>query len=132
MSRVLADTGPLYALADSDDQYHRRAVVEAEVLTQSGTAILVPYPILMEGYTLVLRRLGGSAARRWLVEVSMGAGLVNPLAGDFDRARELLGRFVDQPITLFDATLAVLAETLDHPVWTFDHHFDVMRTAVWR
>ena len=40
--------------------------------------------------------------------------------------------YPDQPITLFDALLAVMSERFDLPVWTFDHHFDVMRVAVWR
>jgi predicted nucleic acid-binding protein len=40
--------------------------------------------------------------------------------------------FKDQPITLFDATVAVLAQRTGLPVWTYDHHFDVMRVPVWR
>jgi hypothetical protein len=28
--------------------------------------------------------------------------------------------------------VAVLADQLQLSVWTFDHHFDVMGTAVWR
>jgi hypothetical protein len=31
-----------------------------------------------------------------------------------------------------DAVVATLAEQLDLPVWTFDHHFDVMACPVWR
>jgi predicted nucleic acid-binding protein len=31
---------------------------------------------------------------------------------------------------LFDAVYAALAERLDLPVWTFDHHFDVMGSAI--
>jgi predicted nucleic acid-binding protein len=33
---------------------------------------------------------------------------------------------------MFDAVTAVLARRLELPVWTYDHHFDVMRIAVWR
>jgi predicted nucleic acid-binding protein len=60
------------------------------------------------------------------------SGLVNPSSGDYQRAADRVQRFQDQAISLFDAVLAVLAETLDLPVWTFDHQFDVMRVAVWR
>jgi predicted nucleic acid-binding protein len=35
-------------------------------------------------------------------------------------------------ITLFDALAATLADRLGLEVWTHDHHFDVMRVAVWR
>jgi predicted nucleic acid-binding protein len=33
---------------------------------------------------------------------------------------------------LFDATVAVLAQRTGSQVWTYDHHFDVMRVPVWR
>jgi hypothetical protein len=33
---------------------------------------------------------------------------------------------------LFNATLAVLAARLGVAVWTYDHHFDIMRVEVWR
>ena len=40
--------------------------------------------------------------------------------------------FLDQPITLFDATVAVLGARLQAEIWTYDHHVDPMRAAVWR
>jgi predicted nucleic acid-binding protein len=33
---------------------------------------------------------------------------------------------------LVDAVIAEVADRLDAPVWTFDHHFDVMGANVWR
>lgn len=132
MRRVLADTGPLYALADRDDQYHSRARGEARRLAREHLEVVVCYPIVLESYTLVLHRLSGPVAERWLGEVMARSGLVNPHPGDYQRAAERLQRFQDQGITLFDAVLAVLAESLDLPVWTFDHHFDSMQVRVWR
>jgi predicted nucleic acid-binding protein len=38
----------------------------------------------------------------------------------------------DQNLTLVDATLAALASRLKIEVWTYDHHFDLMRVPVWR
>jgi predicted nucleic acid-binding protein len=49
-----------------------------------------------------------------------------------DRTLASVGRYRDQPISLFDAVLAVLARDADVPVWTYDHHFDLMKIAVWR
>jgi len=43
-----------------------------------------------------------------------------------------LRALTDQPITLFDATVAAMATRLNFDVWTYDHHFDVMRIGVWR
>jgi len=41
-------------------------------------------------------------------------------------------RFADQPISLFAATMASKSEQFNLPVWTFDHHCDLMGIAVWR
>jgi len=38
----------------------------------------------------------------------------------------------DISLSLFDAVLAAMSDRLEAPVWTFDHHFDVMRVDVWR
>jgi hypothetical protein len=55
---VLADTGPLYALADPSGQYHLRACRESDRIQVAGPHPLTPYPVLCESYALVLRRLG--------------------------------------------------------------------------
>jgi predicted nucleic acid-binding protein len=57
---------------------------------------------------------------------------LNPHRDDYLAAARRLRSFADQPITLSDAVVAVLANQLFLSVWTFDHHFDVMGAAVWR
>ncbi len=132
MRVVLADTGPLYALVDPDDRHHSRARRETERLERQGLGVAVAYPTLLEAYTLVMRRLGGPAAALWVEETLGGCGLLNPTAEDYLGAVGRLGAFPDQPITLFDSVLALLSERLGIPVWTYDHHFDLMRVEVWR
>ena len=68
----------------------------------------------------------------WLNDILIGATLLNPTPQDYRDAVIRLLDLPDQPLTLFDATVAVLASRLDIEVWTYDHHFDVMRAAVWR
>lgn len=128
---VLADTGPLYAAADPDDAHHKQARRELSKLAGRRQEVVVAYPTLLEAYTLVLFRLGENSARRWLEEMA-GAALVNPSAEDYRQAVARVQSLKDQPITLFDALVATLAYRLGLEVWTYDHHFDLMRVAVWR
>jgi predicted nucleic acid-binding protein len=129
---VLADTGPLYAAVDRDDAHHARAHRELVRLANAKREVFISYPTLLEAYTLVLYRLGVGAASNWLRQVLNGATLLNPTPQDYRDAVTTIVRLSDQPITLFDATLAALASRLGIEVWTYDHHFDVMRAAVWR
>lgn len=129
---VLADTGPLYALVDSDDRHHERALRQQSQLTSQALEVAVPQPIVLESYTLILRKLGSATAKLWLEELSAGAALLNPTAQDYEEARQRISRYPDQKITLFDTTLATLSLRLQIPVWTYDFHFDVMQTEVWR
>ena len=129
---VLADTGPLYAAVDPDDAHHARAQRELKRLARDKREVILAYPTLLEAYTLVLFRLGNLAASGWLRDTLGGAALINPTPEDYREAASKLGHLPDQPITLFDATVAVLAIRLQIEVWTYDHHFDVMHAAVWR
>ncbi len=129
---ILADTGPLYAAVDPDDSYHQRSQRELRRLSRERRSVLVAYPILMEAYTLVLHKLGSRVASAWLNDTLTGADLINPTVDDYLEATKKVIAYHDQLITLFDAVNAVLASRLGIGVWTYDHHFDVMRTAVWR
>jgi predicted nucleic acid-binding protein len=128
---VLADTGPLYAAADPDDAHHKRAHQELQRLASEKVQVAIAYPTLLEAYTLVLFRLGKSVATRWLSNVT-DASLVNPTPDDYRLAMAKVQALADQPITLFDAVVATLATRSGLEVWTYDHHFDLMRVAVWR
>jgi predicted nucleic acid-binding protein len=129
---VLADTGPLYAAADPDDQYHARAQEQLQALADEGLSVVLAYPVLLETYTLIRYRLGAASSAAWLEDVREGSAWINPSPQDYREATALVGRFPDQSITLFDATLAIVATRLNLPVWSYDHHFDTMRTPVWR
>lgn len=129
---VLADTGPLYAAVDPDDQYHHRAQEQMTNLADAGISVVILYPILSEAYSLILYRLGFPSASAWLDDVRAGSAWLNPSPQDYRDATVLVCRYPDQTITLFDATLATVASRLSLPVWTYDHHFDTMRVPVWR
>ncbi|MGF1471086.1 MAG: type II toxin-antitoxin system VapC family toxin [Rubrobacteraceae bacterium] len=132
MRAVLADTGPLYAALDPDDENHGRAQENIELLNLQELGIVVAYPTLCESYSLILYKLGIPAAHGWLDELRENASLINPTQDDYGRASERLLGYRDQGFSMFDSIVACLSERLEFPVWTFDHHFDVMRVEVWR
>ena len=128
---VLADTGPLLAAVDTDDQFHKRAQADLARIRQERISVLVVSSTLFEAYSLILRRIALPSAQQWLAEFRQQIEIILPTGEDIDDAVELLVRFHDQPITLVDAVLGVVADRSTFPVWTYDHHFDVMRVAVW-
>ena len=131
MRAVLADTGPLYAALDPDDN-HERAQADIERLNSEELGVMVAYPTFCESYSLVLHRLDIVAAHGWMKELREYASLLNPAPDNYGRASDLLLAYQDQDFSLFDVVTAVMGERLELPVWPYDHHFDVMRVEVWR
>lgn len=128
---VLADSGPLFAIADESDEHHQRALREFQLLVRDRREILIPYPILLETFTLTLFRIGRKGASDWLSQILSGA-FINPTPEDYRWAVTQVLALSDQSLTLVDATVAAIAGRLGLQVWTYDHHFDVMRVGVWR
>ncbi len=128
---VLADTGPLYAAVDPEDEHHARARRELRQLDRERRDVLVLYSTLLEAYSLILYRLGRNVASGWLIDMAQ-APMFNPTPEDYRQATAKIRALTDQSITLFDAVAAVIATRLRINVWTYDHHFDVMRIPVWR
>ena len=129
---VLADTGPLYAARDPDDTHHGRAHDELARLRAQNLKVVVPYPILLESYSLVMRKLDNREAHALLAEVTSTSFLTNAVKEDYEDAAVTILSYRNQDLTLFDTVLAAMSDRLEAPVWTFDHHFDVMRVSVWR
>ena len=129
---VLADTGPLYAAKDPDDTHHSRSQWDLARLQAQNLKVVVPYPILLESYSLVMRKLGIQQAHALLAQVTDTSFLENATTEDYQDASVTILPYRDQDLTLFDTVLAAMSDRLEAPVWTFDHHFDVMRANVWR
>lgn len=112
MNCVLADTGPLYAAYDPSDTYHEQALTELDRLTNQNLTVMVPYPVLLETHSLILKRLGTRIGLRYINEILSGANLIQPTIEDYQTATQLVQRYPDQAITLFDATTAAIRSTI--------------------
>ena len=129
---VLADTGPLYAGVDSTDQYHQRALRERARLEESRLETVVVAPVLIEAHALCLYRLGREMSGQLATYIMSSGSFALPQESDYRVALQTTERYDDQSITLVDAIVAVMSKRLRLPVWTYDHHFDVMQVEVWR
>lgn len=132
MRAVLAGTGPLYAAADPNDSFHERSVEEQGIIKSRGLRTIVSYSTLQETHDLALRKLAQGRARALLRELSITAVFLRPTEEDYQKAIRRTLRYPDQNISLADAALAEISDRLEIPVWTFDHHFDVVGVRVWR
>lgn len=124
---AVVDTGPLYAVADADDQDHQ---VCRAVLERPDLELVVPALVVAEAAYLVGRRLGPVAEAafiRGLADLEIEA----PTGDDWNLIAELVERYGDFPLGATDASVAVLAERLDTDVViTLDRrHFGALRTA---
>lgn len=129
---LILDFYTLYAVVDPDDQYHQRSQSELAKVNREKLAIIVPYPVYIETHKLILQWLGFSPAISFADNIRQTANLINPIDTDYEAAVKLVAKYPDQNITLCDAVTAILANQLKVPVWTYDYHFDVMQTQVWR
>lgn len=132
MRAIIADTGPFYAEADRSDQYHQRSRSELLKINREKLTMIIPYPIYLEAHKLVLYASGVQAAIAFAERLALQTNLISPTPEDYQAALQLMSRFTDQQITLFDAVTAVLALQMQLSVWTYDFHFEVMGVPVWR
>ena len=129
---ILVDTGPLYALAMQRDALHPRAQTELAQLKERNLRLLISTSALLETQSLLLRRESPGFVLAYVDALLTGSDLINPSSADYLKAQALLTNYQDQKISLFDASLVVLATTLKVSIWTFDVDFDIMRAPVWR
>jgi predicted nucleic acid-binding protein len=119
---VLWDSSAILALLDADDADHARAVAVAREIASDARPSFVTNYIESEAHALLLRKLGRTIARQWLL--TGGLPVVPVLPAEEQRAREILARHADKDWTLCDAiSFAVLDGRRVGRAFTFDHHF---------
>ena len=119
---VLWDSSAILALLDADDADHARAVAIARQIAAEKRPSFITNYIEVETHALLLRKLGRSIAREWLL--TGGLSVVRAMPRDEERAKELLARYTDKDWTLCDAvSFAVMDSRRVRRAFTFDHHF---------
>lgn len=110
MPPILVDTGPLYAMADQDDDWHTRIVT---FLTRSRDELIVPVAVLPEAAYLLTAHLGPNAEQKLVESVMNGEMTLEPLTfQDLPRILELLSRYAAAQIDFVDAAVVATAERL--------------------
>lgn len=116
---ILADTGPLVALFDPADADHARC---ASILASIDEPLCTTVPVLTEAFHVLNP---GSVGSQRLMDFVAGHGLGVWFLDDkaLVRAFELMARSADRPMDLADASLVVLAESLNlRKIFTIDRN----------
>ncbi len=124
---LIADTGPLYALADRMDAHHQRVV---QYLQTHPQTLIVPAPVVPEVCYLLLKYLGPGAERQFLGSLASDELLLeHPSRRDLARVLEILDQYADARFGFVDAAVMALAERLEsEEVLTLDHRdFSIFR-----
>jgi hypothetical protein len=113
MPAVVVDTGPLYAIADRDDDWHHRIVRFVETNQED---LIVPASVVPEAAYLLLTHLGPTAERQLIQSILGGELAVEELTiADYRRTLELLRRYESARIGFVDASVIAVAERLKIP-----------------
>ena len=119
---VLWDSSAILALVDADDTDHAQAVEVARRIAVERRPSFITNYIEAEAHALLLRKLGRTMARQWLLTGQLP--VVTVLPAEEQRAKDILARHVDKDWTLCDAiSFAVLDARRVSRAFTFDHHF---------
>lgn len=122
---AVVDSGPLYAVADADDDDHARCLT---VLERADLDLVVPALVVAEVSYLVGRRLGAKAEAAFLRGLAT-LEVEGPLVDDWPAIADLVERYGDFPLGGTDASVVVLAQRLNTDlIVTLDRrHFGALR-----
>jgi predicted nucleic acid-binding protein len=123
---ILIDAGPLIALFDKDDKYHKAVI---GVVAHVRAVLVTTWPVVTE--TCHMLDFSVDAQLDFLDWASQGGILINELGGaDLERIVALTKKYRDRPMDLADASLIVTSEKLDlRQIISIDSDFDFYRRA---
>ena len=108
---VIVDTGIVYALADSKDSWHLRAV---DFVTAYQGRLIVPSPTIPEACYLLNTYLGSFAETEFVKSLVNREIVVEHFnSSDLSRCVEVLKKYEDSNIGFVDAAIIAVAERLN-------------------
>jgi uncharacterized protein len=123
---MLIDAGPLIAIIDAKDPFHRVCV---RALNSLSLPFHTSWPVLTEVSHFITRR--GTERHRKAFWKLVRRSVIVPhelTIDDVPRIETLMHTYADQPMDLGDASLVVLAERLGmRALFTIDSDFSVYR-----
>jgi uncharacterized protein len=124
---ILIDTGPLVALFDASDNYHRTCL---DILREIDRPLLTVWPVLTEAFYL-LNFSWKAQDNLWEFLERGGMEIVNPERSSIGRCRALMSKYRDLPMDLADAALVAAGESRKiRSIFTLDHKdFSVYRPS---
>ena len=126
---ILTDTGPLVALLDADDAYHKECIKALKDLPSEP--LLTTWICFTEAMYL-LGEVGGFRYQSalWKLRASSRLVLHDLTSTEVDRVAELMGKYSDTPMDMADASLIAIAESLAiRQIFTFDSDFRIYRLS---
>jgi predicted nucleic acid-binding protein len=123
---ILIDAGPLIALFDKDDKYHKKVL---GAIAHVNAALVTTWPVITE--TCHMLDFSVEAQLDFLEWASQGGLQITELGGaDLSRMIDLTKKYRDRPMDLADASLIVTSERLDlRQIISIDRDFDFYRKA---
>ena len=126
MNRVLVDTSAILALLVPTDRFHRQARSEFERVRERRATLLASSFVLVETYTLIGRRLGIAAVRRFREDFAPLLQVIWITPEIHERATDLWLADGRRRLSLVDAATLVLARDSGvDGVFGFDRHLAV-------
>ena len=128
MRNIIVDSGPLIALFDASDRWHKTAV--AFIRDEPGR-LVTNLPVLTE--VVYMLDFSFAAQRDFLAWVDGALTIDQRTAGDLPRIRAVLEKYRDLPADFADASLVALCERLNSfDVASVDRDFTIYRSRTKR
>jgi predicted nucleic acid-binding protein len=125
LKRIVIDSGPLIALFDKDDKYHKKAL---EFIKNLKGELISNHAVVTEVTHLLDFSVGVQVDfLRWVLDG--GITIVDIAKHDLVRIIELTEKYSDLPMDFADASLVVLCERMQvGDIASVDRDFGIYRT----